>query len=328
MTQLASLSRLGLLSTFAVVLAAACGGQSFTGGDGDAGSSSTAGKTGQGGSTSHAGKTSTAGTNQAGFGSTGTTGGTGSSGTTGTAGAGGAVPWNEACDAMPDSGNCEAAISSWFHDRSTGLCMPFTYGGCGGNANRYGSFADCQKACPGGNPNYDACKSPSDCLVTGPGCCGICDGPGISARDLIAYNRAYANQLQCGRAFGIAGDPGAGAAAPIACAPCLPVADGTLKNFIPNCVDNQCAVEDIRTSAATACKTAVDCKLRNGTSCCEGCGSGSLVAVRKDGSFEKLVCGGEPVACDACAPTPTPGAIAICGASGHCEVAYPVNTGG
>lgn len=323
MTQLASLYRTGLLSTFAVVLAAACGGQSFTGGDGDAGSSSTAGKTAQGGSTSHAGKTSTGGTSQAGFGSTGTTGGTGTgtSGTTSTAGAGGAVQWNEACDAAPVSGNCDAYIPAWYHDPATGLCMPFVYGGCGGNANRYKSLAECQQTCPGGNPNYDACKLPSDCLVTGTGCCGVCDGPGISAHDLISYNRAYANQLQCGLAFGVAGDA-AGAAAPIACAPCAPVADGTLKNFIPNCVANECAVEDIRTSAVTACKTAADCKLRSGTSCCEGCGSGNLVAVRKDGSFEKLVCGGQPVACDACAPVPTPGAIAICGASGHCEVDY------
>ena len=322
MTQLASFSRLGLLSTFAVVLAAACGGQSFTGGgDGDAGSTSAAGKTGQGGSTSHAGTTSKAGS---GTGSTGTTGGTGSSGSTSTAGAGGAVPWNEACDAPPVSGNCDAYVEAWYHEPTTGLCMPFVYGGCGGNSNRYGSLAECQKSCPGGNPNYDACKLASDCIVTGPGCCGICDGPGISGHDLISYNRAYQNQLQCGLAFNVAGDA-AGAAAPVACAPCVAMPEGTLHNFIPSCVANQCGIEDIRVSAVTACKTSEECRLRTGSSCCEGCGAGNLIAVRKDGSFEKLVCGNQPIACDACAPIPTPGAIAICGASGHCEVAYAVN---
>jgi hypothetical protein len=323
MTQVASLYRLGLLSTFAVVLASACGGQSFTsGGDGDAGSTSTAGKTAQGGSTSHAGTTSKAGT---GTGSTSATGGTGVglAGSTSTAGAGGAVPWNEACEAAPVSGNCDAYIPAWYHEPATGLCRPFVYGGCGGNSNRYASLADCQKSCPGGNPNYDECKVPSDCLITGTGCCGICDGPGISAHDLISYNRAYQNQLQCGLGFNVAGDAaGAAPQIPIACAPCAEVGVGTLQNFFPSCVANQCAVEDVRTSAATACKTAADCKLRSGTSCCEGCGSGNLIAVRKDGSFEKLACGNQAVACDACAPTPTPGAVAICGESGHCEVDY------
>jgi hypothetical protein len=321
MTQ-ASLYRTGLLSTFAVVLAAACGGQSFTSGsDGDAGSSSTAGKTAQGGSASHAGTTSRAGSGTTGGNST--TGGTGViiAGSPSTAGAGGAVQWNEACDAAPVPGNCDAYIQAWYHEPATGLCMPFVYGGCGGNANRYASLADCQKSCPGGNPNYDECKVPSDCLVTGTGCCGICDGPGISAHDLISYNRAYQNQLQCGLALNVAGDA-AGVAAPIACAPCPAVVGGALHNFFPSCVANQCAVEDVRTSATTACKTAADCKLRNGTSCCEGCGSGDLVAVRKDGSFEKLVCEGEAIACPACVPIPTPGAIAICGESGHCEVDY------
>jgi Kunitz/Bovine pancreatic trypsin inhibitor domain len=327
MPQLASLSRLGLLSTFAVVLAAACGGQSFTGGDdGEAGSSSTAGKTSQGGSTSRAGATSRAGSGTGNTGSTTTTGGAGiyPGGTTSVAGAGGAVPWNEACDAEPLSGNCDAYIESWYHEPGSGLCRPFVYGGCGGNLNRYASLAACQKACPGGNPNYDACKQPSDCIVTGTGCCGVCDSPSVTAHDLVSYNHAYASLLQCGLAFGVAGDA-AGAAAPVACAPCMEVPDGTLKNFVPSCVANQCAIEDIRLSATTACKTNAECKLRSGSSCCESCSAGDLIAVRSDGSFEKLVCGSGPVGCPACLPAPTPGAVAICGSTGHCEVAYVVN---
>jgi len=326
MTQFASFARLGMFATLAVALASACGGQSFTGNGGDAGSSSTAGS-GQGGSTSHAG-TGSAGKAHAGSG----TGGS-SAGTTSTAGtsSGGGAP-DEACAAAPDSGTCDAYFPAWYNDPSTGICRPFVYGGCGGNANRYGSLAECQKACPGGNPNYDACKVPSDCLVTGTGCCGICDSADITAHDLIAYNRQYANLLQCGLALDIAagGTGSSGAGAPIACAPCPPAqaGSGTLQYFVPDCVAGQCAVNDVRTSAVTACKSNGECKLRYGTGCCEGCGGGNLIAVRNDGSFEKLVCGGGAVACPACLPAPT-AAVAYCNVGvGRCEVAYPVDAGG
>jgi hypothetical protein len=61
--------------------------------------------------------------------------------------------------------------------------------------------------------------------------------------------------------------------------------------------------------------------VRRGTNCCESCGSDDPIAVRNDGSFEKLVCGDGPVGCLACLPQPTE-AIAVCGANGRCEVDY------
>jgi hypothetical protein len=150
-------------------------------------------------------------------------------------------------------------------------------------------------------------------VVSTVGCCGICDGPGVTARDLISYNREYQNEVAV-----CAGD--------VACAPCpapLP-GQGSLMYFVPDCVQGQCAVQDIRTSPVTACKTADECRLRTGTACCEGClGSGPVVAVRSDGSFEKLVCGDElvPVApCMACIPYPPMGAVAVC-VEGHCQAA-------
>jgi hypothetical protein len=310
MTYLSSLSRLALLSTASLALASACGGSSFSNGNGGEGGD---GGSNRGGSRNTAGTQSTAG--KANGGSTGTGGSTSAGGSAPAAGTGngGGSPGGEACNAPAQSGNCEAYFESWFHDVTTGLCRPFVYGGCGGNANRYGSFEECQEACPGGSPNYDTCQEPADCMVTTTGCCGICDGPNISARDLLAHNKAFAGKIgTCG-----AGD--------IACAPCpapLP-GQGSLKYFVPDCVQGQCAVLDLRTSDYTACETAQDCRLRNGTACCEGCGGGEPIAVRNDGSFEKLVCGSEPVACPACDPIAPPDAAAAC-IEGHCTAVYAV----
>ena len=323
MPQLVSFGRITLSTTFVLALASACGGQSFSGNGGDAGSSA------QGGTSSEAGTTSTAGKVHAGRASggssTGGTGNVGGSSSAGTGNVGGSVG-NEACNAPPFTGTCEGLFPSWYHDPATGLCRPFIYGGCDGNANRYDSLEACQKACPGGNPDYDACKVPTDCVVAGTGCCGICDGPNITAHDLIAYNKNFAGFLQCAGGGPLpagAGDPGAGVPAPIACAPCPlpPAGQGTLMYFVPNCVAGQCVVEDIRQSPITACMTANECKLRHGTGCCEGCSSADLISVRNDGSLEKLVCGSGPVGCPACAPPPAD-AIAVCQADGRCGVAY------
>jgi hypothetical protein len=158
-------------------------------------------------------------------------------------------------------------------------------------------------------------------MITGTGCCGICDGPMISAHDLIAYNKQYAGLLQCGIALDMAGDA-AGAAAPVACAPCpSPPGTGTLQYFVPDCVQGQCEVVDLRTSPVTACTTSNDCTVRHGTGCCEGCDNSNLFSVRNDGSFAKLVCGDGPIACPACAP-PAPDAVPVCN-DGRCSLAYP-----
>jgi len=326
MTQFASFARVGLFTGLAVALASACGGQSFTGTGGEAGSSSTAGAS-HGGSTSHAG-TGSAGRAQAGTGAGGSSSaGTGTGGAS--AGAGGSAP-DEACAAAPESGMCDAYIPSWYNDPSTGICRPFVYGGCGGNANRYSTLAACQKACAGGTPNYDACKLPADCVITGTGCCGICDGAGITEHDLIAYNKQYANVLQCAFALDVApgGIGASGAAAPVACAPCPLPPDGqrTLKYFVPDCVAGQCVVEDLRTSPVTSCKTSDECKVRHGTACCENCDGSNPIAVRNDGSFEKLVCS-IPTPCAACLPAPGD-AVAYCSAQGHCEIAIAVDASG
>ncbi|XP_034667782.1 male accessory gland serine protease inhibitor-like isoform X2 [Drosophila subobscura] len=54
---------------------------------------------------------------------------------------------NEICG-LPSSlnnGLCLAAIPSWSYDGEK--CVRFTFNGCGGNRNRFGSWAECEATC-------------------------------------------------------------------------------------------------------------------------------------------------------------------------------------
>jgi hypothetical protein len=319
-----SFVRIVAASSVMVLLAGACGGQSFAGGNGDDGGTSS-GATSAGGTGNHAGKGS-GGSSRAGT----SAGGTSNVAGTSSAGAAGSNP-GDLCSLPPMQpnlpGGCNAYFPNWYHEASTGICTPWVYGGCGATENNFSSLAECQKACPQRAPSYDACQAPTDCLVTGTGCCGICDSPGITAHDLIAYNQQYGGLPTCG---GVAFDaeapanPGPGMA-PIACPPCQPAPDGALRHFIPTCVQGECGVEDLRTSPTTSCQTDMDCRLRNGTACCEGCTPQNVIAVRNDGSFEKLACGNGPQACPDCAAIPPADAMAKC-IEGRCTVAYFAGT--
>ncbi|HYP90285.1 MAG TPA: BPTI/Kunitz domain-containing protein [Polyangiaceae bacterium] len=316
----------------ALALASACGGRSFVRDNGDEGGGSA-----HGGSGNEAGSTARAGSGGSGVSHAGqSTGGTGvgtgggvasggvSSGGSGLAGFGGV---GDPCSASPDPGPCDAYGEVWWNDPSTGICRPYVYGGCGGTANRYWSLAECQKACADRNqssPNYGSCTQATDCVVTGTGCCPVCESENMTVHDLIAYNRKYESVLGC---FGSSTappprniiPPDGGSGLPSACAPCPNTGDGTPRLFVPDCVAGQCTVVDLRTSPTTACRTNDDCRLRRGTGCCETCSDENLVAVRNDGSFENLVCGGVLLPCDACElPTPA-GAFSTC-AAGHCRV--------
>jgi len=40
-----------------------------------------------------------------------------------------------------------ANVPSFYYDAKTEKCKDFVYGGCGGNENRFGSLAECEKTC-------------------------------------------------------------------------------------------------------------------------------------------------------------------------------------
>jgi hypothetical protein len=51
------------------------------------------------------------------------------------------------CELPRDPGPCEAVIARWWFDADAGKCREFAYGGCGGNANNFGTVAACQTTC-------------------------------------------------------------------------------------------------------------------------------------------------------------------------------------
>ena len=53
------------------------------------------------------------------------------------------------CSLPSETGRCRAAFPHWFHNKETGACEQFTYGGCGGNANNFKTQLECESRCTG-----------------------------------------------------------------------------------------------------------------------------------------------------------------------------------
>ena len=51
------------------------------------------------------------------------------------------------CHREIDKGSCSSPIQMWAFDMKKGRCVPFTYGGCAGNLNRFFSRDQCQQTC-------------------------------------------------------------------------------------------------------------------------------------------------------------------------------------
>ncbi len=144
------------LSWLAAVVA--CGGRATDGapsGDGSGGASS-----GVGGALASGGAPSSTGGSSTGGASTGT----------------GGLP--ALCGLPLDGGDCDGYAEVYGYDVAQGACVPFVYGLCGGNENRFDTLEACESAC------FDAriaeltkCATSADCeLRNGLGCCEACDG--------------------------------------------------------------------------------------------------------------------------------------------------------
>ena len=53
----------------------------------------------------------------------------------------------ELCQLPSESGHCKAAKRRYFYNHHAGQCQLFTYGGCGGNGNRFLSQENCENVC-------------------------------------------------------------------------------------------------------------------------------------------------------------------------------------
>uniref|UniRef100_A0A6B0UPY2 Putative bpti/kunitz family of serine protease inhibitor n=1 Tax=Ixodes ricinus TaxID=34613 RepID=A0A6B0UPY2_IXORI len=59
----------------------------------------------------------------------------------------GRTPPKECCYLKSKTGPCKASLPMYYYDNNTLQCRQFIYGGCRGNANRFATIEECQKAC-------------------------------------------------------------------------------------------------------------------------------------------------------------------------------------
>uniref|UniRef100_A0A8D2KZ48 BPTI/Kunitz inhibitor domain-containing protein n=1 Tax=Varanus komodoensis TaxID=61221 RepID=A0A8D2KZ48_VARKO len=65
------------------------------------------------------------------------------------------VAWAGVCTLPADGGLCFMLEERWYFDHEEKKCQPFSWGGCGGNENNFGSRPECESACsPYGNPPF------------------------------------------------------------------------------------------------------------------------------------------------------------------------------
>ncbi|WP_437956818.1 BPTI/Kunitz domain-containing protein [Sorangium sp. So ce119] len=230
-------------------------------------------------------------------------------GSVASSGAGGELPAR--CALPQDVGPCDAAMPRYWHDPSTGVCVPFTWGGCEGNENRFESLAACQEACQGGAPDMDTCASAGDCVLASPRCCASCDP--VDASAFVAIHRESAADYSVSTGCG-----------DVACAPCPPAteAERTSQYFTAACESGRCVVLDVRESPLTECTEDADCALRDGVGCCEGCDGTGIVALNQSADLRGIVCPEGFGACPPCAPVYPEGMTAKC-SEGRCQPSMP-----
>jgi hypothetical protein len=65
------------------------------------------------------------------------------------------------CALPTDPGPCNAVIPRWSFDAAAGICRPFHFGGCAGNANNFETKGQCERVC-GNAPPAEPCD-PDPC---------------------------------------------------------------------------------------------------------------------------------------------------------------------
>uniref|UniRef100_A0A8C1JE58 BPTI/Kunitz inhibitor domain-containing protein n=1 Tax=Cyprinus carpio TaxID=7962 RepID=A0A8C1JE58_CYPCA len=55
---------------------------------------------------------------------------------------------NYLCHLNSDRGTiCSEYVQRWYYSEAVGTCLPFWYGGCDGNSNRFNSEEECLQIC-------------------------------------------------------------------------------------------------------------------------------------------------------------------------------------
>jgi hypothetical protein len=276
----------------ALTTALGCGGKSASqsaerenqaGADsgGNAGSSASGGTAGQGGS-------STAGTGQGG---------------TSMGGSGGEPPDERCALPAPALRACDGS-PFFFHDVTHGECVGVGSSRCPDDYDRvFTSLGECLATCPSARPAASACDVTSDCIVAQPGCCGGCEP--ITLEQLTAVHRRRGDTL--------------GHDCDVLCGACNDVTEleRTSQYFVAACGNGNCQVLDLRKTPATECDSDDDCRLRDGSGCCEGCDGSGFIALSSE-ALIRATCG-ENWGCDPCATFPDQ-YRAACNDDGRCVV--------
>jgi hypothetical protein len=269
------------LAASVVVVVAACGGKSQSDDDGGAG------------------------TNDAGTANGGTAGNAGGRAGTGGSGKGGGPPKDPRC--IPPASEREACDGDGFyflsgsgecHGSGPGQCAPDGFVG-------FASLAECLATCPGSKPAPSACDVASDCMLAIPGCCGGCEP--VDPATYVPVHHLRSDVIEgCDATCGACAD--------------VTELETTGQYYVPACVNQACAVRDLREMEATECARGDECTLRLGSRCCPSCSQMGLIAVS---SFDWLdeICP-DDVACPDCASVPPEEFDAFCDEdAGRCFVA-------
>ena len=70
----------------------------------------------------------------------------------------------ELCQLAKDAGPCFDSMLQFYWSRDDAECRPFTYGGCGGNDNKFTTAEECYSRCASTDHHHRRTYSPADCF--------------------------------------------------------------------------------------------------------------------------------------------------------------------